>query len=284
MIDILSEYLKHTASAEHYALIERAYELFDAHDFDEVDFQYERIITLHEDRSTDSADTFDQINQYTRAALLEIVSSYSIVVDEELALEDLINVVQAIWNVNDSDQPQALLDIAQSDSDPSMKLALILEVVSAFNHEYFLFKILMVNQAYFDQLITHYATQVVEEDNQDYLDTARQCSLALKSYLNFLQVSDIRTSAAIRSGVRFGLEIENYTRMLSHIWPTLPDTNIAVELYGIFLISCERDGNVKDVLERSYGLVMESPEQIARVRKVVANIIAKYTPTSTNKE
>lgn len=274
--EIVREYLLVKASPEQNLLYGRAFDLLDAFGIEEAEFRTEQLVLLSGTEQYDNDDIVLQIETYLTDMLHGLVSEHGVKLDAEIRLMYLIDVLEALQGINESELSEALLDALQSQEEAVRSLCACLELTGSRSAEHYLNDIWYVDPGLLVRIAQLHEKQLEALEHVESFEALRAIQARIKHYHRFLETENTHVYRAIRADLVLGLPLAEYMTHYRDLFVGLTNPNAAVELYGFALISAEHAQDPQALLDPHFERLFGDMNRSQEVRRILRNVFTRY--------
>ena len=242
MSDFLIQFLMSRITPELMNLYLRAGDLISYFERDDIyDILDDYLMNVE---NTDTHNTLNKVYQIHTDILTNIIGEFGIGLSEDISLEDLINILEAVIYLEDYEDKETIFNIISVDEDNVVKLTDCLDVVSIKDNIYFQEFITKVNPNLISKLYTHCLKEIKTEVNED-TDTKKikEISKKLKELKDNPTYNKSLVFDLIKNGLNLNLPITLYLSLFKDTLfsDELTQEQIAVNMSILGLISSDTD-------------------------------------------
>lgn len=265
---------------EHYAperveTMKRGFQCLESYSVEEYDNKYIEVMMTYENRErSDNAVVF---SQHLIDDLLDILNQHDIQVDSEAKFEDIVEVIEALFNIQDYDDKDSIIRMLETDFNTSEeKLANLFTLVSLKSVDYFVQILESVSPDIFDKLMEIYSNNYQPDDLSCPEDTRKKIAEELKLLKQYIQYDKAVGFKIIAGNGEVGLPFSYYIQYALKEIEYLEFDDIAKELAVLLYMSEDTFQNpISSYSERSQ-LLFDDINKITRINHVLISLISGF--------
>lgn len=256
------------------SLYERAFDLFQQINFLETLDYFQEIMNLSDDR--DIEDTTDLLNEALYTQLEVVLKQHGVFIQKETPISVMLDIIENLIGIENSQEQEQISIIYQSSSSDEEKLAEILELNGVQSSEYYLEYIERINPGLVRKIGSLFSTYQPSY-NVDNNNIGNKVLLIKKLYS---KNKDSSIYQKLNEGLKFNMQYQFY---LDLFWPIISEQNpenLARDLIGIAVISCDQFSNVLAITSKSVGEAMSDIDLIGRINDSATKLFIELNQDS----
>lgn len=278
MLDILRDYIVTATTPEHYEQIERAHNLLERYGEEGFESGFENILMTEDYVDTDAGETMSYIDFLTRELLRKVLKEREIVLVSPEKLSDLVDIAEAILDVEDYEVASDILDICNMDGTSSEKLAEILSLVCTMDPD----NIMSITESVGDSLIDRIrevfnpidVSAANDEAVEDPLIAANLSEI--KTFLAFIGSDQLEAVRMIQIGIPVGLEFKVYTNILGRQFENMDNIQAAREFVCLAFMSSDAHANPKQAVSSVIEQYIADFKTITNITILITDMLTRY--------
>lgn len=276
MLDLLSAYLNTATTVEekhHIAVADRA--LVRA----QLDYEHviEELLALDDD--ADSGVTLQSILAVYRTQLFHILTLHAVQVNDDISLKMLANLVTGLLDIDNYDNPQQLLAIADEEAPTIEKFCILMEQVTQHNADELMQYVEDVSDTFLIRLKS--INQAEQHEDENELMQRRERIHAFHKFEIYLESVGGAMSLlpnVLRSGVNPSMPFVIYAKLIDNLSSLegLPPRAIARDLFGAALVSEDGHANPGETVKACLEQFVSNPQTVSQVMVEVRQLMIGY--------
>ena len=278
MLDLLSDFLDTQTTVEEKNCVLAADRVLQR-----ADVEFEHVIEelLSVQQELDAGAALSEILDVYRVNLLTLLDLHTVVVDETIPIQLLTDLVNGLLDIDNIENPQALIDLADEEARPVERLAVMLSQVTTHSADQLMHAIVDVSETFFRRL-KEVNQVVLHEDDDEELHLARERIHAFRKF--DIYIASIGSAIAhvpnmLRGHAKPGMTFELYAKLIDGMQPILsmPGKQIARELFAAALISSDGFGNPGETVKAHLEQFIPDLKLISEVMVEVRQLMMGYS-------
>ena len=187
----------------------------------------------------DDLSLLDRIHQFYLKMISDILLSYTIQVDEDTSLQDMLNIIDALVYLEDNENHEEICTLIENNEDIYSTLSSLLALSSVYDEVYYLELITDINPLLLARIYQEHNKQLSFEDN----DTINHNPNKLKT-IKSLKDNPIYNNTfvfnLIRNNIVFDLSLERYINLFKdNLFNEDDKETLAINLYLLSIIASD---------------------------------------------
>lgn len=255
-------------------LIERADNVLERYQINRHYTELDQVMSIED--TMESSSLLDSIVDIYRSVLIDTIAIHAIETNTT-DIDILIDILEGILLVQNSDQTEFIIDVIESDLDNEEKLAEILMLMTSRDMTRFLEVFVSVNSTFFEVLkrfIEPDLNTMAEDSYQIHGDIQQRVRWWISRYPNSL------ASTLVRNNVLVGSDAKVYVNYLEESRLNELQSNLelfATELLGLVMLSGVENGQLHNKTNELFDELLSNISQITKADSYLGKILLEYT-------
>lgn len=265
-------FLVENSSNEVHDLIMSAFEILDNMYPVDIHNKFLDLVMTEEDND---GNTLTYIINLVTHYLKQILINHELIVSDDIDLTRLINIVNALLDIQDYEDTDVILDILHLEIDNEEKIAEILSLVCPMDQSELLLEIESVSESLLSKL-----KEFVVRDSVVISDVvnlpADKYIAEIKLFEEFSKNDNLICAGMLKSNVLPGYAFSVYANIIGSDLEAIPIDQAAQELVAMALISSDGHSNPKLVINKNIEQYVSDMRKITQIDIKVTNILLDY--------
>lgn len=278
MLDILRDYIVAATTPEHYEVIERAHAFLERSGRNDFAPGFENILMTDQYIDTDTGETMAYIDLLTRELLREFLKNRSVVLIQPEKLSDLVDICEALLDIEDYEVAADVLNICNMDGTASEKLAEILSLVCLMDPDNIMAIVDEVSDSLIDRIREVFVPNDVQDSDQEIVeDPLVTASLSeFKTFIAFLGDDKLEAVDMIVKGVPIALEFKMYTDLLGREFENMDNIQAAREFIALAFLSSNARENPRQHIASVIESYIADFKTVTNITILVTDMLTRY--------
>jgi len=269
MLDILRQFVSTNTTPETLEAIEDAHDLFDRLEIPNYQQEFESFLML--DDVTDNGSTIEAIYDLTKTMQHQILSDHAMIVDKECQVSLLNIFIRGILDIQEYEDKEEIIRTTELDGSPEEIMADILALVTSLTASELLIHIERVNQF----TITRIREIAENKDDLPLDDEQTEEIMKRVSKLNLfcLLVNNynLKISFLLQHGLQANYPFTVYADMLKDDMEGMTPEQLAMEWYGMGIMSCDGFDNVPAIIKNNIDHYLSDIDEITKITMTITD-------------
>lgn len=274
--EILTELFNSQLSPALLGLYVRAIDVSKDFGLDLLEEELEQLALLVSSDRMEVFEVLTLINEKVVSTLVDIVDKHSIKLNPEVRLLELVDIVEAIYNLTITELSEDILNTLDMQEDNTFTICRILALVGGQTEHDYMNDVWDVDKKFLDNLRILHTKQLENVNRLGGYEVLETIQKQVRRFHKFLNTDNTRTNAWINLGLELGLPLSLYLNRFGDELNLMKDANVAVEFYELFLISIERNLDPVTLSDMYLRLLVADETRLQSIRLTIRNISNRY--------